>query len=89
MTSDQRLFAASLRQDLPTLDLHGLYPSEALERLELFLYTTSEKDTAAKIIYGIGTGKLGEQVLAYLSKHPLVEHVIEQSGNCIILFYLP
>ncbi|OGH68787.1 MAG: hypothetical protein A3I29_00325 [Candidatus Magasanikbacteria bacterium RIFCSPLOWO2_02_FULL_44_11] len=81
-----RIFAASLRHDLPTLDLHGLYPSEALERLEIFLYTTSHQDTAAKIIYGIGTGKLEEAVNAYLRKHPAIDHVIGETGYCIILF---
>lgn len=83
---DLRIFAAKLRHDLPTLDLHGLYPSEALDKLELFLYNNFQTDTAAKIIYGIGTGKLKEAVVGYLRKHPLVDHVIEQEGNCIVLF---
>lgn len=86
MVEDIRIFAATLRRDLPTLDLHGLYPSEALDKLELFLYNNFHTDTAAKIICGIGTGKLQSEVVSYLRKHPVVDHVIEQAGACIVLF---
>lgn len=86
MSDDLRLFAAQLRHDLPTLDLHGLYPDVALEQLELFLYNEYEKkETAARVVYGIGTGKLRAAVLDALRKNDLVESVTENDGSCTIL----
>ncbi len=67
------------------LDLHGLYPAEALERLELFLYTLyNRRQASARIIYGIGSGRLGEAVLAALKRHPLVRGLEEEVGSCIL-----
>ncbi len=84
---DSRIFAAQLRQDLPTLDLHGLYPAEALDKLEIFLYNAfQKKESAAKIIYGIGTGRLQKAILEVVCKHPLVHDVVEQSGSCVVVF---
>jgi dsDNA-specific endonuclease/ATPase MutS2 len=82
---EARIFAAELRTDLPTLDLHGQYPDEALYALDLFLAEVVLKDSAARIIYGHGTGTLAAVVLAYLQKSPLVATIIEQAGTCICL----
>lgn len=85
-TREARRMAASLRTDLPTLDLHGLYPQEALEKLELFLYTMIERgETEFAVVYGVGTGELGKTVLAHLDKHPAVVDRVEEAGRCIVL----
>ena len=36
--NEELFFAAELGADIPELDLHGFYPDEALEKLEIFLY---------------------------------------------------
>ena len=33
-----KIFAAEIGADIPVLDLHGLYPDEALEKIELFVF---------------------------------------------------
>lgn len=84
---DMKIFAASLGADIPSLDLHGFYPSEALEKLELFLFDLYKgKNKTARVIYGGGTGKLRQAVLDYLKKHPLVEDVTEEGGSCVVIF---
>ena len=80
-----KIFAAELGAEMPELDLHGLYPVEALEKLELFLFKNKDEQMC-RIIYGAGTGKLREVVLEVLKKHPMVEDVVENGGNCIVLF---
>ena len=79
-----KIFAASLGAEMPELDLHGFYPAEALEKLELFLFANKDKQMC-RVIYGGGTGKLREEVLAYLKKHPMVEGVVEEGGSAVIL----
>jgi len=84
--TDIKQFAASLGGSMPELDLHGLYPNEALEKLESFIFACYKKrENRAKIIYGFGTGKLREEVTGYLNKHPLVDEVFEEGGNCVII----
>lgn len=86
---DIKLFAAQLDPDIPACDLHGLYPHEALSRVELFLYDQQSIGVhSAKIIYGGGTGILREKVLQHLHKHPLVDTISEQGGYCIVLLIL-
>ena len=80
-----KIFAASLGAEIPELDLHGFYPDEALEKLELFLFDNKDKQMC-RVIYGGGTGKLREVVLDSLKKHPMVEDVVEEGGDCIVLF---
>jgi dsDNA-specific endonuclease/ATPase MutS2 len=80
-----KIFAASLGGKIPELDLHGLYPEEALEKLELFLFA-NRNEQYCRVIYGMGTGKLREAVLGYLKKHPLVEDVVEDGGSCVVIF---
>jgi dsDNA-specific endonuclease/ATPase MutS2 len=85
-TSEAKIFAAKLRQDLPELDLHKFSPALALDEMENFLYTVyQKKETAVKIVYGIGTGRLKEKVLGALRQNPLVETVVEDTGSCIVL----
>jgi DNA-nicking Smr family endonuclease len=80
------LFAATLRNDLPTLDLHGFFPDEALHKLELFLFENYNlKKEVVKIIYGGGTGVLREKVLTYLHSHPLVDTLSEEGGSSVVL----
>lgn len=79
-----KIFAASLGAEMPELDLHGLYPAEALEKLELFLFANRNKQMC-RVIYGGGTGKLRDEVLQYLKKHSMVEDVVEDGGSCVIL----
>jgi len=81
-----KLFKAELDQDLPALDLHGFYPTEALEKLELFLFEKyQEKEEIIRIIYGGGTGKLRDVTLECLNKHELVDTIKDEGGSCIVL----
>ncbi len=83
--NEAKIFAAQLRDDLPTIDLHGLYPSEALVKLELFIYDHFLlKHEFLKIIYGGGTGVLREKVIQYLHTRSFVGTLLEQGGSCII-----
>lgn len=93
---EAKLFSAELRDDLPSLDLHGLFPQEALEKLELFLFenqrdhfSCKSKDflKAIRIIYGGGTGVLKTKVLEYLKNHLLVDTIKDEGGSCIVLVY--
>ncbi len=83
---EARIFAAELRTDLPALDLHGLFPDEALAKIDIFLYAAAESDSAARLIYGGGSGKLREVVIGYLQGHALVATIHEEGGSCICLF---
>ena len=82
-----KLFAAQLRDDLPTLDLHGMYPDEAIDKLELFLFDNFDKndEQVIKIIYGGGTGRLGYKVRDYLKKHNLVKKISKEFGSCLVV----
>ena len=57
-----KIFAAQIGADIPELDLHGLYPDDALHKVELFLFENKDVDIL-RVIYGVGTGKLCEHVL--------------------------
>lgn len=84
---EAKIFAVELGVQMPELDLHGFYVEEALSKLESFLYKSYQEKTAmARVIYGFGTGKLGEEVLAYLKKHPLVGEAVEGVGSCVVIF---
>jgi DNA-nicking Smr family endonuclease len=86
-TLEARRMAAQLSTDLPTLDLHGLYPTEALDSLELFLYNAYQSGASAvHVVCGIGSGQLLLKVVEYLQKHSLVEEVFQEAGKCIVLF---
>lgn len=82
-----KFFAAQLGAKIPSLDLHGFYPSVALEKLEIFLYQCIEKKVdSGRIIYGGGTGRLREIILEKIKNHPTVVDYKEEGGSCIILF---
>ncbi len=84
---EARLFSAQLRQDLPELDLHGLYPNEAIDKIEPFLFVhAANNESTLKIIYGAGTGRLRAAVIDYLQRHPLVVTLHDQGTNAFIFF---
>ncbi|MFA7654266.1 MAG: Smr/MutS family protein [Candidatus Magasanikbacteria bacterium] len=84
--TEAKIFAAGLNPNLSCLDLHGLYPMEALERLELFLYKNCQaKIDVMRVVYGGGTGKLKLEILSVLRKHPLVDKIHDEGGSVIIL----
>lgn len=82
-----KIFAASLNDDLPTLDLHGLFPDQAIDKLESFLYNNfkGNQDIVLRVVYGGGTGKLGEKVLACLNSHNMVKEVVREHGCCLVV----
>lgn len=84
---------------LPSLDLHGMYPSEVETVVDQFLNSHYPSDVGVEIIFGHGEGKLREAVKKYLlgetskrnkkvlrPKHPMVLDVIEKSGACYVVF---
>ena len=84
--NDLKLFAATLRADLLTLDLHGCHLDQAREEIDLFLSRALVRgETVAKIIYGGGTGRLRDVVVGYLQTNQLVATIEEQGGHCLIL----
>jgi len=81
-----KIFAAEIGADIPVLDLHGFYPSEALEKVEPFVCDMyKNKQDMGRIIYGGGTGVLRKEVLQYLETHPLLGDVVEEGGSCLVL----
>ena len=85
--SEAKIFAARLGKKIPELDLHGFRISEALEKLELFLYEMEQnKEEIVRVIYGGGTGRLREAVLKHLGGHPLPVEISDEGGSCLILF---
>jgi len=83
---EAKIFAAQLNNDIPTLDLHGLYPDQALEKLELFLFENylEGDEKIVRIVYGGGTGKLGELVRGCLEQHKLVLKTVVEHGSCLV-----
>ncbi|HLD31925.1 MAG TPA: Smr/MutS family protein [Patescibacteria group bacterium] len=80
------IFAAQIGADIPEVDLHSILPDQALEVVEHFVYQSyQEKKKMGRVIYGGGTGRLGETVRDYLKKHPLVQEVVEESASCLVL----
>ena len=85
---EARKFAASITPNLKILDLHGHYPSEALDKLELFIFhSRSVGELELRVVYGGGTGRLKDAVLEYASKHNLVEEVVDEGGSCILILF--
>lgn len=57
----------------PECDLHGQDVHEAEQVVDLFLDREFRAGTpVVKITHGVGTGRLAEEIPAYLKKHPLV-----------------
>lgn len=82
-----KFYAAQLGAEIPTLDLHGFYPSDAMDRLDIFIYQCIEKNAdSARVIYGGGTGRLREAVLEKIKEYSVITAYQEEGGSCIILF---
>lgn len=85
--NDLKYFAAQLGAKIPELDLHGLYPDQALEKLDIFLYQCVEKNAdSARVIYGGGTGRLRDAVLERIKTYSIVSKCHDEGGSCIIIF---
>ena len=85
-SKESKTFAAEIRKEMPELDLHGLFPEEINNRVDLFLYENyKNKEASVKIIYGIGKGVLRKEVLSFLQNHPLVDKIINKEGSCLVL----
>ena len=85
--SQIKFFAAQLGAKIPTLDLHGFYPSDALDRLDIFIYQCVEQNVdSARVIYGGGTGRLHDAVLNKIKDYPVITAYQEEGGSCVILF---
>ncbi len=81
-----KFFAAELGAKIPEIDLHGFYPTEALEKMEMFLYDCQVRgEKMVRIIYGGGKGVLREAVLRCLKAHPLVVEYEEKGGNTVVI----
>jgi len=84
---DMKIFAAQIGKDMPQIDLHGLYPDDAIRKLDIFLYNDLllKEERFARVIYGGGKGKLRSVVITFLSSHPLIKNIIEENGSCIVM----
>ncbi len=83
---EPKLFSAQLRTDLPTLDLHGNFPSEVREILGLFISRVLEKnEMAARVIFGGGTGALRTAVLECLQNQKTPVKIYDEGGSVLIL----
>ena len=80
---EAKIMAADLGGEMSEVDLHGLYPTEALEKLELFLFANKDREMI-RVIYGGGTGKLKEVVLNYFEKDPQVAEVVDRGASCLV-----
>ncbi len=87
MSSEEtKIFVAEIRKKIPELDLHGLFPDEINNRIDLFLYENCQKqEESVKIIFGIGKGVLRKEALSFLQNHPLVDKIIDQGGSCLVI----
>lgn len=82
-----KFYAAELGADIPELDLHGMFPDEALEKMEIFLYDCqARQEKMARIIYGGGTGVLCRTILTRLDKHPIIREFKDAGGSCVVIF---
>ncbi len=64
---EQELSFASLREDLPEIDLHGDSRDQAIFEIEFLVEAHPGK--MVRIIYGTGTGALAEEVLLWLQRN--------------------
>lgn len=79
-------FAIELRNDLPSLDLHGLFTNEIDDKIDQFLFECFNKnEPGVRIVVGVGAGKIHEASIEFLSKHPLVEKVLDKGGTLVVL----
>ena len=84
---EAKLYAVRLRQDLPTLDLHGYKIYEALDTMELFLSRClMQKEVAARVVYGVGTGALHDAVIERLQTFSFVATIEDEGASCLLIF---
>jgi len=87
---EAQIFAAELGLKIPQLDLHEKYPEEIEDEVKGFVLEKYNLDEEmVRIIYGVGTGKMKETVLAILKKEDMksiIDTVEEKSGSCVIVF---
>ncbi len=83
-------FAAEIDSHIAVVDLHEYTTlPEALEQLERKLFLLSKSgEKYIRVVYGIGTGRLGKAVHEALDKNPLVvsSKESENGGSCIVIF---
>ena len=81
--------AASLREDMPSIDLHGFrdirVAEEQLEK-KLFLFSSRNED-ACRVVHGIGSGKMKTMAHDVLKKNPVVQdfRLSEDGGSTVVL----
>jgi len=88
-SQDARYFAASLREDIYTIDLHGILSMQtAMEQLEkgVFFCSTHDYDMC-RVVHGIGSGVMKHAVHAALKASPLVEdfQMSADGGSTVVL----
>jgi len=87
--TEERFFAATLRDDLVTIDLHQYASAaEALEQLHRELFLVYERGEAVcRVVHGIGEGILAEKVHAELDSAGIVvaRRDEEHGGACMVL----
>ena len=82
------LYAATINPLLPTIDLHGeRFVTDAMEQLEREAFRISqERNTACRIIYGLGEGTMRKAVLDVIIKNPMFgEYIEEDSGGSLVV----
>ena len=81
---DDLIFAAQIGADIPQIDLHGMYPDEALFEADIFLYKNSNTKIL-RIIYGGGRGILRTEILKYLRDQKIVRKLHEESDASVLV----
>ena len=88
-SQDARYFAASLREDIYTIDLHGILSLHtAIEQLEKELFFCSIHDhDVCRVVHGIGSGAMKRAVHAALEASPLIDdfQMSADGGSTIVL----
>lgn len=78
------IFAAQIGAEIPQIDLHGMYPSEALFEADMFLYKNPNAKIL-RIIYGGGQGILRAEILKYLRAQKIVRKLHEESDASVLV----
>lgn len=55
----------SKSKNLPTLDLHGLFVADVIDKVDAFVHKNSHRDRI-RIMTGKGSGKVQKEVVSYL-----------------------
>ena len=81
---EAKFFAAEMSNVLAKLDLHGRFPEEIGNEVDVFL-VDHQSDDVVEIVYGIGRGVLRREVLNFLKNHPMVAAVKEKGASCLVV----